>query len=210
MLNWSETFRPLLGPAMNAVYEWPGQTPKLTPSMRKAIGSKASTYEGKKRTNCTWFTAYFIGTGMDVDFTENAAWVRWQIAKGENYDYRGYGPGVCADQGLGTLCKPGAKPTGGVFLIQTLGTWPYGHSWIVLDHCPGTDRILTLESNTAGSGLDGVGFGGLGPIRTTNAANWQQRTTMQWTKRTKSAREVHMTKLNIDHASVRAWIAEQK
>ena len=42
--------------------------------------------------------------------------------------------------------------------------WRGGHTLIIVDHHPETDRILTLESNS-GYRLDGVGFRALGNLR---------------------------------------------
>jgi len=204
MLDWSVTFRPLLGPAMGAIYKWPGQAPALTASMRKVLGSSAAKYEGDKRTNCTWLTAYLLGTAFDVDFTLDDAWARWQITRGEDHDYQGYAPGVMAEQGFGELLPAGSVPDG-VCLVQTMGVWPHGHSRLVLDRCPRTDKVLTLESNS-GYGLNGLGFAGLGNIRSVNAADWRNRPVPKWADIVKGQREVIVTRLNIDQGSVRDWV----
>ncbi len=124
-------------------------------------------------------------------------------------NYNNYGPGVVGDWGVGTLMPKNSIPKDGVYLIQTFSSWPKGHSWIVLDYDESTGKILTLESNTGGSGLNGVGFADLGPIRSTNAHNWKQRVNTTWSKRVGGASQVYMARLDIDHKSVLDWISSQ-
>lgn len=223
MLDWSDNFRPLLGPSMHAVYEWPGQAPKLPPGVAGILGSSAQSYEGKARTNCTWFTAYLLGNGFPgVKFT-TAQWQGWQISAGrEHYDGLRYGPRVCDEWGVVVrdLHEPALDnlPVGGVYLAQTIRPKNdasgkevlYGHSFLILDCDVPTRRLLTLESNS-GEGLNGVGFGGIGNLRTTNAADWINRAASNtWERRVTSASEWYVAKLAIDHASVLAWIEEQQ
>ena len=200
--SWSDFSRWL--PQINdATYSLSNaQLPVFPPGVSSFLSSR---YLGDSRTNCTMFTAYFLGCGFDATFSMDD-WVRWQISGGQTYMYQGYAPGVVAGWGLGEICASGSKPEGGVYLVQTMKGWPYGHSWMVLDYDAGTDQILTLEANTAGAGLDGVGFGGLGPIRHTNAADWRQRTSMTWESRISTASELVMARLAIDHQSVLDWI----
>ncbi len=52
--------------------------------------------------------------------------------------------------------------------------WSGGHTFIIVDHHPETDKVLTLESNKA-FGLDGVGFRKIGMASAFNhkpPANW--------------------------------------
>jgi hypothetical protein len=202
---WSE-FTPLLGPAMDATYSL---TKAQMPEFPPGVTFLASKYRGRSRTNCTMFTAYFLGNGFGAPFTLEQ-WNEWQVAKGaEPGLYEHYGPGVCDEWGVGALMPKGAVPRGGVYLIQSFTDWPKGHSWLVLDYDEATGKILTLESNTKGSGLNGVGFGGLGPIRSTNAHDWKNRVSMTWEGRTKGYSQIHMARLDIDHASVLAWLESQ-
>ena len=204
-LDWN-TFVPLLGPASKATYSLSSpQIPKAPPG----VDFLSSKYIGTETTNCSMFTAYLLGCGFGVPFALEQ-WKEWQLSRGaEKSLYNGYGPKVVSDWGVGELCAPGTIPKDGVYLIQSFTTWPKGHSWIVLDYDEESDKILTLESNTAGSGLNGVGFGGLGPIRSTNANRWIHKTNMTWRNRTANYTEVHMAKLAIDHQSVRDWIGKQ-
>jgi len=201
--DWAD-FVPLLGPAMNAVYALSGgQMPKFPPGVHLH-----KHYLGEDTTNCVMFTGYLLGNGFGGPFTGDQ-WSRWALTKGENYNYQGYGPGVCAEWGVGEMVPAGTVPKDGVYLLQTIRGWPSGHSWMVLDYDPETEKILTLESNMASTGLNGVGFWNLGPIRSTNAANWKERVHTTWAERIASDTEVSMARLNIDHQSVRDWIASQ-
>lgn len=203
--DWND-FVPLLGPAMNATYSFSGaQIPKFPPG----VTFLSSKYLGDDYTNCSMFTAYFLGNGFGGPFTKDQ-WLEWQVAKGtEESVYRGFGPSVVYEWGQGDLMADGAVPKDGVYLLQTFTTWPKGHSWIILDYDEATGKILTLESNTSGSGLNGVGFGGLGPIRSTNAHDWKNRVTTTWESRTKNCSQIYMARLNIDHQTVLDWIAKQ-
>jgi len=201
--DWSD-FVPLLGPAMNATYALSGaQMPQLPPGLRLN-----SRYIGEATTNCVMFTGYLLGNGFGGPFSGDQ-WARWALTQPEDYNYRGYGPGVCAEWGVGEMMPAGAVPKDGVYLLQTIRGWPSGHSWMVLDYDEATGKILTLESNTSGTGLNGVGFWNLGPIRSTNAANWKERVRTTWSERISSATEVSMCRLAIDHKSVLDWIAGQ-
>ena len=204
-LDWAN-FVPLLGPAMNATYSLSGaEMPKFPPG----VTFLSNKYLGKNKTNCSMFTAYLLGNGFGGPFTIDQ-WNEWQVAKGSSQsNYDNYGPGVVGDWGVGTLMPKNSIPKDGVYLIQTFSSWPKGHSWIVLDYDESTSKILTLESNTGGSGLNGVGFADLGPIRSTNAHNWKQRVNTTWSKRVSGASQVYMARLDIDHKSVLDWISSQ-
>jgi hypothetical protein len=202
---WSD-FQPLLGPAMDATYQLSGaQMPEFPPG----VTFLPSKYLGETTTNCTMFTSYFCGNGFGGPFTLDQ-WNEWQVAKGADESaYKGYGPWAVGQWGVGEVMPKGAVPKDGVYLIQSFTTWPKGHSWLVLDYDEATGKILTLESNTSGTGLNGVGFGDLGPIRSTNAHDWKDRVTMTWTSRTKNYSQIYMARLAINHQSVLDWIAGQ-
>ena len=164
-------------------------------------------YAGNATTNCSVFTGYFLGNGFQIPFTQDD-WLEWQVAKGLNRNvYKGYGPFAADRMGMGTLMPQGSKPVDGVYLIQSFRAWPSGHSWLVLDYDPATDQMLTLEANTAYTGLDGVGALGIGPLRSSTLRDWKQKSNTTWSNRT-SGQEIFMTKLNIDPKSVRKWISE--
>ena len=202
---WSD-FLPLLGPAMTATYQLSGaQMPEFPPG----VTFLPDKYLGEATTNCTMFTSYFCGNGFGGPFTLDQ-WNEWQVAKGADESaYKGYGPWAVGQWGVGEVMPKGAVPKDGVYLIQSFTTWPKGHSWLVLDYDEATGKILTLESNTSGTGLNGVGFGDLGPIRSTNAHDWKDRVTMTWTSRTKNYSQIYMARLAINHQSVLDWIAGQ-
>lgn len=202
---WSD-FVPLLGPAMGATYSLTGaQLPKFPPG----VTFLSSKFLGESYSNCSMFTAYFLGNGFGGPFTKDQ-WMEWQVAKGTDQTvYRGYGPSVACEWGVGEMTPANAVPKNGVYLIQSFSTWPKGHSWIVIDYDEDTDKILTLESNGTSSGINGVGFGSLGPIRSTNAHDWKNRVTMTWEGRTRSYSQIYMAKLAIDHQTVLEWIESQ-
>jgi hypothetical protein len=54
--------------------------------------------------------------------------------------------------------------------------WTSGHTFIIVDHHPETDKVLTLESNSAFR-LDGVGYRMIGNLADFNVppANWWER-----------------------------------
>ena len=199
--DWA-SFVPLLGSAMNATYSLSGAQVPKTPPGASFLQKK---YIGSKRTNCSMFSAYFLGCGFGGPFTRDH-WYRWQLAGGKSYSYRGYGPGVCVDWGVAEMMPKGALPVGGVYLLQIMKGWPRGHSWMVLDFDEATGKFLSLEANTKGTGLNGVGFWDLGPIRSTNARGWKSRVKTTWEKRLKPTTEVSMARLAIDHQSVLDWI----
>lgn len=203
--DWAN-FSALLPAASPATYSLTDpQVPKFPPGVDFLPGK----YLGGRTTNCSMFTAYLLGNGFGGPFILDQ-WNEWQVAKGgSQLSYSGYGPAVVEEWGVGKLVER-SVPKGGVYLIQSFTTWPRGHSWLVLDYDEATDKILTLESNTSGSGLNGVGFGGLGPIRSTNAANWVERTSMTWSGRTKGYSLIYMAKLAIDPQSVKDWINSQQ
>ncbi|WP_233583153.1 hypothetical protein [Corallococcus sp. CA053C] len=62
--------------------------------------------------------------------------------------------------------------------------WGSGHTFLVVDFHPETDKVLVLESNAAFR-LDGVGFRGLGNLRDVGLqppADWWMRSEV-WTWR---------------------------
>ena len=93
----------------------------------------------------------------------------------------------------------------GVYLVQTFSSYPAGHSMLVLDVHPVTGRLLTLEANTAATGLDGVGFMGCGPLRQDGPRGWYMRTLQTWKSRVLE-REAYVAQLDVDPREVRAWV----
>lgn len=71
-------------------------------------------------------------------------------------------------------------------LIQGWRTqWRSGHTFIIVDHHEATDRILTLESNSAYR-LNGVGFRNIGNLRDVNGQPpgnwWEQEDLWTWSR----------------------------
>lgn len=65
--------------------------------------------------------------------------------------------------------------------------WSGGHTFIILDHDPVTDKVMTLESNSAYK-LNGVGYRMVGNVKDFNAPpeNWQQLDNLWTWERIKS------------------------
>ncbi|MCK5371507.1 MAG: hypothetical protein KAQ62_23255 [Cyclobacteriaceae bacterium] len=65
--------------------------------------------------------------------------------------------------------------------------WTSGHTFIILDHHPETDRVLTLESNSTHN-LNGVGYRKIGNIKDFNnpPENWWQNDQLWTWQRIKS------------------------
>ena len=206
-----ESLVPFLGQAMHARYRMPAQVPSSLQGVRLP-----TNYIGTRWTNCSMFTAWFVAKAFDQRF-HGKQWQRWQVADGiDSRSGPRYGPGVVRQWGHGTPIAD--SPSDGVFLVQYFDRAPVagkpktfkGHSLFVLDHDASTGKILTLEANLASTGLDGVGFGDLGPIRSTNAARWRSRVSQTWASRVLSKGEWHAVRLGIDHSTVRTWIAGQQ
>lgn len=66
--------------------------------------------------------------------------------------------------GMATAVPTGQAPSAWC-LAQGWRSFPSGHQFIVVARHAASDRVLTLEANTAGSGMDGVGCSGFGPLR---------------------------------------------
>jgi hypothetical protein len=202
LYDWDK-FYPLLASAQSATYDL---TDAQVPTFPPGVDFLPSRFLGEDKTNCTMFTSYLIGNGFGIPFSVDQ-WKEWQVAKGATESiYRGYGPAVTSEWGVGQIMPQGALPIDGVYLIQSFSRWPRGHSWLVIDYDQATDQVLTLESNTAGFGLDGVGFAGLGPLRTADTKDWKSKVKTTWKSRTRTYSQIFMAKLSIDHASVLAWL----
>jgi len=182
-----------------AKYRMPGQIPSPVAGV-----SLKSSYVGNEFTNCTMFTAWLISEIYDKPFV-SSQWGRWQVY---DKDLGGYGPGVAHDWRVGYLAQERMTPHTGVWLVQYFTEWPKGHSMLVVDWHRETGKILTLEANTRGTGLDGVGWGGIGPVRDipSPGPDWHEKTDQTWSSRCGSNREVHMSRLYIDANSVKNWL----
>jgi len=202
MRDW-QSFVPFLNAIAGARYDLTDpQIPQQPPGV-----NFLSKIVGKERTNCSTFTAYLLGCGFDVEMSKDD-WLRWQIAKGLDADYAGYGPGVCVDLGIAEWAT--GLPRDGVYLMQSFTNWPAGHSWLVLDYDPQSDKVLTLEANSKGN-IDGAGFWDAGSYRDVQDLDcWTNHVSRTWTSRMSWYSSAYMCRLNIDHSTVKDWLRNLK
>lgn len=158
---------------------------------------------GHETTNCCTMTAWLLGWAFGAQFT-SAQWKLWMVSttdEGNVPTVPNWGPRVCLDWGVGTTA-PGDGPC----LVQYF-TSAGGHSLIVLDYDPETDKILTLESNSA-FGLDGCGWGQIGNLRDVfnPGLNWKDKVTQTWKSRFGEKVAVHIARLHV--VGVSDWLAE--
>lgn len=71
---------------------------------------------------------------------------------------------AAVDAGMAVATDPEAAPHPWTLVQGWRHQWRGGHTFVVLDHDPATDRVLTLESNSAYR-LDGPGFRMIGNLR---------------------------------------------
>jgi len=159
---------------------------------------------GDEWTNCVQFTSWLLAYAFEgVSFTSEQ-WKLWMVSTGDSGSVPvvpNWGPRVILQWGVGTTA-----PGEGAYLLQYF-TSSGGHSLIVLDYDPATDKILTLEA--VGS-INGAGWGQIGPLRDVlnPGPNWVDRVTQTWTGRIESKVGVHMVRLAIDPQSIKSWLAK--
>jgi len=115
---------------------------------------------------CTFVEALLVRGWADVhggDFAWNAERHR-QMMINSNDDF--FSPVTAAvESGMAAVVHdPDAAPHPWTLLQAWRFQWRGGHTFIIVDHHPATDRVLTLESNSAYR-LDGVGFRMIGNLR---------------------------------------------
>ena len=161
---------------------------------------------GDDWTNCVQFTSWLLAYAFEgVEFVGNQ-WKLWMVGgdlQGKPPVVPNWGPRVILEWGCGTT-----SPGEGAYLIQYF-TESGGHSMIVVAHDPETDKILTLESNSA-YGLDGCGWGDIGPLRDipNPGPRWMDKVTQTWESRLGQKVAVHRVRLSIDPESITTWLAE--
>ena len=176
-----------------------GQTPGQPNGVRLS-----ARVVGSDSINCTQFTTWIVSQAFETRWTSDQ-WARWQntgVQKkiGKIPDY---GSRVVLDWGIATTA-----PVRGVWLVQYL-TKTGGHSMLIVDHDPETDKILTLEANSY-YGLDGVGWAEIGNLRAVPnpGPNWKDRVSQTWKSRIDSKFGIHAARLNVDAKSVQDWLQE--
>ena len=145
-------------------------------------------------TNCVLFTAWTTAATYGKGFTGDQ-WNRWVIA-GDTDIEAGGGPGVAVEWGIASWADY-VEP-GSVYLVQYYRdvATRNGHSLFIIDYDKASQKILTLEANSAYA-IDGVGFGELGNIATTKPGpRWSSATDMPWS-RIKDQPLWYMAKLNM-------------
>jgi len=160
---------------------------------------------GHETTNCCTMTGWLLGWAFEgVSFTSNQ-WKLWMVAttdSGNVPTVPNWGPRVTLEWGVATTA-----PGNGPCLIQYF-TETGGHSLIVVDYDAETDKILTLESNSA-FGLDGCGWGQIGNLRDVfnPGPNWKDKVSQTWQSRFGSKIAVHVTRLHI--TGVSDWLSSR-
>lgn len=160
---------------------------------------------GDSTTNCCTMTGWLLGWAFPgVSFTSKQ-WSLWMVSttdSGNVPTLPNWGPRVALEWGAATTA-PGDGPC----LIQYFTDSGGGHSLIVLDYDPDTDKILTLEANNA-YGLDGAGWGDIGNLRDVfnPGPDWMDSVSQTWTGRIQSKAAVHVARLNL--TGVREWLAK--
>lgn len=111
---------------------------------------------------------------------------------------------VEAEMGI-AVSNPDTPPEPWTVIQGWRNQWRGGHTFFVVDHHQPTDRILTLESNSAYK-LNGVGFRGLGNLRDLNGAPpqnwWETEGLWTWERLTATYRFRHMATLRVKN---RKW-----
>ncbi len=158
---------------------------------------------GTETTNCT-VTAWLLGWAFaGVSFTK-AQWSLWMVSSADQGNVPtvpNWGPRVAIEWGAATTA-----PGDGPYLIQYF-TETGGHSLIVVAYDEETDKILTLESNSA-YGLDGCGWGEIGNLRDVSnpGPDWTKKVTQTWTSRFGSKVALHVARLHI--TGVQDWLEQ--
>jgi len=156
---------------------------------------------GSETTNCVQFTAWLLSATFPVTFTK-AQWSLWMVSSADQGNVPivpNWGPKVVIQWG-GATTAPGDGPR----LIQYF-TETGGHSLLVMDYDADTDKILTLEANSA-YGLNGAGWAQIGNLRDVlnPGPDWPKKVTQTWASRFGSKVAVHIARLNI--TGVQEWL----
>ena len=175
-----------------------------TPDQPNGVRLRADRV-GDDSINCTQFTTWIISQAFGTVWSSDQ-WSRWQVSSRAAHTDQvpNFGPRVAMEWGIGST-RPGKGP----WLIQYF-TNPKtfaGHSMLVIDHDETTDRILTLEANSA-CGLDGVGWAEIGNLRDVlnPGKDWAEKVTQTWASRLESKPAVHLARLLVDSESIQTWL----
>ena len=110
------------------------------------------------------------------------------------------------DSGIGILIDEDSPPPPWTVIQGWRHQWRGGHTFIILGHDPVTDRILTLESNSAYK-LNGVGYRNIGNIKKFNSPpnNWWNLDLPTWEELKSVYRFRKLCALKVTE---RSWIPE--
>jgi hypothetical protein len=132
---------------------------------------------------CTFVEALLVGAWTNVHSSfqwSPARHGQMMIYSSDDY-YSPVTATVESDMGV-AVADPDTPPHPWTLIQGWRRQWRNGHTFVIVDHHEPTDRILTLESNSAYK-LNGVGFRNIGNLRDTNGrppANWWEQTDL-WT-----------------------------
>ncbi|AGC43985.1 hypothetical protein MYSTI_02669 [Myxococcus stipitatus DSM 14675] len=143
---------------------------------------------------CTFVEALTVRAFADVH-GDSFAWDarrhrQMMIASSEDL----FSPVTAAvESGMAILApSPDVSPHPWTLIQGWRAPWRSGHTFLIVDHHPATDKVLVLESNCA-HGLDGVGFRGIGNLRDKGLqppAEWWKKPEV-WTWRQLCATYLH-------------------
>jgi len=159
---------------------------------------------GNDRTNCVQFTSWLLAYSFSGVRFSGDQWKLWMVGgdlQGKPPIVPNWGPKVVLDWGVATT-----SPGKGAYLVQYF-TSTGGHSLIVVDYDPETDRVLTLEANEA---IGGAGWNEIGPLRLVEnpGLKWKKMVTQTWKGRFETKVAVHIARLEIDPESIQTWLAK--
>jgi len=196
-----QTMADLLPRVFYQVYQMKGGQ---TPEQPRGVSLKPSLV-GSETINCTQFTTWVVSNTFKTTFS-SSQWSAWQVSSSAaaTGEIPNYGPRVAMEWGIGST-RPGKGP----WLVQYF-TNPQtfaGHSMLVIDHDPETDKILTLEANMSYN-LDGVGWGDIGNLRDVlnPGKDWPTKVKQTWASRLASKPALHIAQLSIDPDSIQDWL----
>jgi len=156
---------------------------------------------GMDTTNCVKFTFWMVAKAFDLTFTYDTM-KAWMVGR-DMVEVPGYGPLAAKKLNVAT-----DSPGEGMYLVQFFRNvkTKNGHSLFVIDHCKKTDKILTLEA--VGGTQNGAGWYEIGALRDIKnpGPDWRDKVNHTWQSRFGKWPAVHYTRLNVDPASIQAFL----
>jgi len=185
--------------------------PHMTPQEYKLSGAQIpsqipgapmhSSRIGMDSTNCVKFTFWMVAKAFNLTFTPDLL-KAWMVGKTMS-EVPGYGPYATKQLGIAT-----DAPGRGMHLVQFFRNTKTmnGHSIFVVDRCPETDKILTLEA--VGGSQNGAGWYQIGPFRDVlnPGPDWVDKVTQTWNGRLSTQEALHVVKLDVDPESIQSFL----